>query len=1281
MAGQSKSIDVSYEQLSTGKFVRTTNDLSISTKSLSGETETVLLKDYFLTSPDLVTAKGSTLKGDLVNLLAINSQPSDHGMVAFEDPQAIGKITTSDGAVSVQRLDQTIQLNEGDFIYLNDVVKSNTSAVGIAFADETTMSVDPNSTMVIDDFVYDPENPTTGSMNANILEGNFSFVSGQIAKTGADAMKVTTPVLTIGVRGTQVAGKANTDGEENEIVLLPNEDGSVGQVMIKNDSGEVLLTEAYQATIITDPYTVPTVPVILSKDVVLKKFAKTIATTKKTEAKAEVERETEEAAKEKAEAEKEGEELEEEKEELEEEKEQLEEEAEELEEKSEELEEEAEELEGEAEELDEKEEKVLEEKEEKQKAKEQKEKEIEELEEQLEDIPVEEREMIEQELQQLEEEFQEIEEEVQQIEQEIEVVAQEKAVVEQKVQDIEKEFAEVQEDFAEIEAKVEFVEKEVLQVIEKELIVEQKVLAVEQRFEAIVQNFEKFQEQFVQEFENFIPADELQQFIDESPQDMILDVQENVMEEFNEVNEEPQDIVEEEPKDIFAEENVEEQMQELENNEEFQELEEMVDEDNMMINLDNGEIVNPEDGPGFNEDNDVFNVDEENQVDDQAVEQLLQEEKEKALMEEPIAQEMDDFFQEVDPDNEVIDQQVQDMVVVQAQYIDEWFDGAGAGINDADDFYALEDDGYWDVIDNNEDAYHDSLEADAIMDQFIWDLAEEQDVNVAPWLDMPNAVTVNENLAVDETLGYVYGSDANNDQLTFSIFDDPTGKLKIVGNRITLDSAFSVTEDTTYSILLKVQDPYGASDIDSWQIVVENNHSPVISNTSAVSLAENVSTGTSVATVSASDAESETITYSITAGNTGNAFTINSSTGAITTAAALDYETTTSYTLTITATDSFGNATTTTQTVNVTDVNEVSNDPSAWVTTGDGSAGAYKQKIAYVGSGDGAGMITELGHTAEAYNVNNLDTYDVIAYYNSSNSQFYNSPFSHLSTALTSWVDDGGVLAVYDRWVNDAGLDTNLPGHNGNVVTTRGTSKTYNIVDESTSNLLKYGPGGIHIDGSSGYTHAGNNHLGEFHIGGGGHTNHGYMSNLDSDVLGLATRDNSNEYIDAVWSYGSGAVYYSTTPLDAYIGGDFAENDPWDAYALNSLHYATSMIFDGYSVLNGTSSADRMYGTTGNDTFAPGTGSDEIWTGNGSDVIKYTALNQSDLTGDNDVILDYTIGSDSIDISAITNGASISRTLVNNTLFKIDYNNDGTYDMQWDLDDYTGTADQVTVVT
>ena len=44
-------------------------------------------------------------------------------------------------------------------------------------------------------------------MAVDMLEGAFSFVSGEIAKTGPDAMKVTTPVATIGIRVTTVAGK------------------------------------------------------------------------------------------------------------------------------------------------------------------------------------------------------------------------------------------------------------------------------------------------------------------------------------------------------------------------------------------------------------------------------------------------------------------------------------------------------------------------------------------------------------------------------------------------------------------------------------------------------------------------------------------------------------------------------------------------------------------------------------------------------------------------------------------------------------------------------------------------------------------------------------------------------------------------------------------------------------------------------------------------------------------------------------------------------------------
>jgi Ca2+-binding RTX toxin-like protein len=210
--------------------------------------------------------------------------------------------------------------------------------------------------------------------------------------------------------------------------------------------------------------------------------------------------------------------------------------------------------------------------------------------------------------------------------------------------------------------------------------------------------------------------------------------------------------------------------------------------------------------------------------------------------------------------------------------------------------------------------------------------------------------------------------------------------------------------------------------------------------------------------------------------------------------------------------------------------------------------------------------------------------------------------------------------------------------------------------------------------------HSGNNWLGEFNIGGGSSTNHGYMTNLDSDVLGLSTTSNTGHYVDAVWAHGDGAVYYSTVPLDAFTDHTFTENDAWDAYSLNSLHYATSLVFDGYSQIDGTSSADRMFGTTGDDVFWSKDGADEIWSGNGSDTFLYTQTYQTD-PGSNDVILDFDYQNDKIDISAITNGASVSRTLTNGTLFKLDTDNNGSYEMQWDLDDYTGTADQVTVVT
>ena len=128
----------------------------------------------------------------------------------------------------------------------------------------------------------------------------------------------------------------------------------------------------------------------------------------------------------------------------------------------------------------------------------------------------------------------------------------------------------------------------------------------------------------------------------------------------------------------------------------------------------------------------------------------------------------------------------------------------------------------------------------------------------------------------------MYGSDANGDPLTFSIFDDPTGALSISGNTITWDGTFSdITSNTDYSVLLKVQDPYGASDIDAWGITVTASAGPDLTATSTVSMAENASDGATVADIDHTGGDG-TVTYSITAGNSEGKFSINSSTGVIT---------------------------------------------------------------------------------------------------------------------------------------------------------------------------------------------------------------------------------------------------------------------------------------------------------------------------------------------------------------------------------------------------------------
>lgn len=96
-----------------------------------------------------------------------------------------------------------MRLNQGDIINTG-----SKSSAGLIFEDDTVVSLGPNSEMAIEEFIFDPAKEKL-SFITRLVQGTFSFISGQIAKLAPDQVKLETPDATLGVRGTKFLVKVN----------------------------------------------------------------------------------------------------------------------------------------------------------------------------------------------------------------------------------------------------------------------------------------------------------------------------------------------------------------------------------------------------------------------------------------------------------------------------------------------------------------------------------------------------------------------------------------------------------------------------------------------------------------------------------------------------------------------------------------------------------------------------------------------------------------------------------------------------------------------------------------------------------------------------------------------------------------------------------------------------------------------------------------------------------------------------------------------------------------
>ncbi len=178
---------------------------------------------------------------------------------------AAGRVETVTGTVTVRRLNgETDRLSEGDAIYMGDTLDvSGDGSLGVIFADETTMALGSGAEMIIDEMVYDP-NAESGSLAVTVAEGVFSFVSGQISKVQDEAMVINTPVATIGIRGTKGAGFAAPEGSENRITLMPEDNGQIGELVVRNDAGVQVLNQPGQSLAFASRFETPPPPRLMT---------------------------------------------------------------------------------------------------------------------------------------------------------------------------------------------------------------------------------------------------------------------------------------------------------------------------------------------------------------------------------------------------------------------------------------------------------------------------------------------------------------------------------------------------------------------------------------------------------------------------------------------------------------------------------------------------------------------------------------------------------------------------------------------------------------------------------------------------------------------------------------------------------------------------------------------------------------------------------------------------------------------------------------------------------
>ena len=224
--------------LFSGEYARSGYDLIISDSD-----HRVTIQGYFHGEkrPSLVSADGALLDARVVETLTGYQTIAQAAGNTASAVKVIGHVATVTGSASIVRNGVTIEANNGDVVYQNDVVQTGSgSTIGLVLIDGSTFNLSANARFMLNDLGYEGQSNANGTLvsltsGANhslftLVQGAASFVAGQVAKTGD--MQVATPTAVIGIRGTAVILNVNSVDGQVSISVADQHDGQVHSVQV-----------------------------------------------------------------------------------------------------------------------------------------------------------------------------------------------------------------------------------------------------------------------------------------------------------------------------------------------------------------------------------------------------------------------------------------------------------------------------------------------------------------------------------------------------------------------------------------------------------------------------------------------------------------------------------------------------------------------------------------------------------------------------------------------------------------------------------------------------------------------------------------------------------------------------------------------------------------------------------------------------------------------------------------------------------------------------------------